>query len=130
MRTEIRRTRRGALGLGALALVAGTTMLASCDPLDPAFFGIISVTGRGSIGGDVTVDGAIRAGAVVVLTRAGTTVETFVSDDNGRYVFLNLEPDDDYAVSTTVAGASSVPEVSVSTSTSAPEQSSSSSTGG
>ena len=112
MRTEARRTLRRALRLGALALVAGTTIAGSCDPLDPDFFDVISVTGRGSIGGDVTVDGAIRAGAVVVLTRAGTTVETFVSDDDGRYVFLNLEPDDDYAVSTTVAGAS-CPEVDV-----------------
>lgn len=111
MGTEARRTVRRALRLGVLALVAGSTVGGSCDPLDPPFFEVISVPGTGSILGDVTVDGVARAGAVVILTQDGTTVETFVSDADGRYAFLNLEPDD-YSVTTTVVGTT-CPEVDV-----------------
>lgn len=112
MRTESRRRMSRALRLGpVVALIAAGTVAGSCDPLDSSFFGIISVAGSGDIVGDVTVDGVSRAGAVVILTRDGTTVDTFVSDDEGRYAFLNLEPDE-YSVSTTVPGAT-CPEVDV-----------------
>lgn len=111
MRTE-RRTMPRALRLGGLAALVATAAIAgSCDPLDAPYFGIVSVSGTGDIGGDVTVDGVLRAGAVVILTRDGTTLNTFVSDSGGRYEFLNLEPDD-YTVSTTVTGAT-CPEVDV-----------------
>lgn len=90
------------LGLFALAM---TSMLGGkCDPQDAAFFGIVSVPGTGDILGRVTVDGVARSEVVVILRQDETTVDTFVTDENGQYVFLNLEPGD-YTLSTTIQGA-------------------------
>ena len=111
MRTDLRRMPR-AFRLGPIvALIVAGAVAGSCDPLDSPYFEIISVPGTGDILGVVTVDGVARAGAVVILTLDGTTLDTFVSDEEGSYAFLNLDPDD-YLVSTTIPGAT-CPEVDV-----------------
>jgi hypothetical protein len=92
----------------AVALLAATVMGGQCDPQGPPFFGIVSVAGTGDIVGEVTVDGAARAGVAVILREDATTIETFVSEADGHYEFLNLEPGD-YSLSTTIEGATCNP---------------------
>ena len=75
-----------------------------CDPQGPEFFALVSVPGTGSILGTVTVDAVPRSDAVVVLSRNGTTVETFVTSEEGRFAFPNLSPGS-YALSTTIQSA-------------------------
>lgn len=89
---------------GLLALVLASTLGGQCDPQEPAFFGIVSLAGTGNIVGDVTVDGVARAGVAVILREGTTTVETFVTDADGRFEFLNLDPGN-YTLSTTIEGA-------------------------
>lgn len=90
--------------VGLLALLLASTLGGQCDPQDPAFFGIVSLSGTGDIVGDVTVDGVARPGVAVILREDGTTVETFVTDADGGFEFLNLEPGT-YTLSTTIEGA-------------------------
>lgn len=90
------------LGLFALAMIS--MLGGKCNPQRADFFEVVSVAGTGDIFGRVTVDGIARSGVVVILTQGTTTVATFVSDDAGGYVFLNLAPGT-YTLSTTVQGA-------------------------
>ena len=90
--------------VGLLVMAVCTMLGGQCDPQGPPFFGIVSISGTGDVTGQVTVDGVARAGVVVILREDETTVETFVSDADGRYEFLNLAPGT-YTLSTTIAGA-------------------------
>ena len=99
-RSPLRRLPR----LGLLALVVTSMLAGKCDPQGPGFFDIVSVPGTGDILGTVTVDGVARPDVVVILRQDETTVDTFVSDDNGDYEFLNLAPGT-YTLSTTIEGA-------------------------
>ncbi|HYO46378.1 MAG TPA: SdrD B-like domain-containing protein [Gemmatimonadota bacterium] len=99
-----RATRGRLLRLGLLALAMTSMLGGKCDPQGPGFFGIVSVPGTGDILGRVTVDGLARPEVVVILSQGATTVDTFVTDDNGRYEFLNLQPGT-YTLSTTIQDA-------------------------
>lgn len=87
-----------------LAAVLMSGFGGGCDPQGPEFFELVSVPGTGSILGTVTVDAVPRSGAVVVLSRNGTTVETFVTNEEGRFAFPNLSPGS-YSLSTTIQSA-------------------------
>ena len=75
-----------------LAAILMIVPSAGCDPQGPEFFEIVAVPGTGSILGIVTVDDVARPDAVVVLDRNGTTVDTFVTDVEGRFAFPNIQP--------------------------------------
>lgn len=92
-----------------IALGMASMMGGECNPQEADFFEVVSVSGTGGIAGQVTVDGVARAGAVVILRQGATTAGTFVSDAEGRYMFLNLQPGT-YILSTTIQGAN-CPEV-------------------
>lgn len=80
-----------------------SVLAGGCDPQGPEFFEILSLPGTGTILGIVTVDAVARPDAVVVLGQNGTTVDTFVTDEEGRFVFHNLQPGS-YTLSTTIQG--------------------------
>jgi hypothetical protein len=86
-----------------LAAILMSVLAAGCDPQGPEFFEVVSVPGTGSILGFVTVDGVARPDAVVALEQNGTTVDTFVTDQEGRFAFPNLQPGS-YTLSTTIQG--------------------------
>lgn len=96
-------------GLLAALLIA---VLGGCDPQGPAFFAIVTVPGTGSILGIVTVDAVARADAVVTLGQGGTTVDTFVTDESGRFAFQNLQPGS-YTLSTAISGVACPAETAV-----------------
>lgn len=97
------------LRLGLLVPVVTSMLGGECNPQEAEFFDVVSVSGTGDIFGRVTVDGVPRADVVVILRQGATTVETFTSDEQGGYVFLNLQPGS-YTLSTTIQGAN-CPEV-------------------
>ena len=80
-----------------------SVLAGGCDPQGPEFFEILSVPGTGTILGIVTVNAVARPDAVVVLGQDGTTVDTFVTDEEGRFAFPNLQPGS-YTLSTTIQG--------------------------
>lgn len=86
-----------------LAAIFMSVLAGGCDPQGPEFFEILSVPGTGTILGIVTVNAVARPDAVVVLGQNGTTVDTFVTDEAGRFVFHNLQPGS-YTLSTTIQG--------------------------
>jgi hypothetical protein len=102
-------TGRQARRLGLLALVVAGVLGGKCEAQGPGFFGIVSVPGSGDVTGVVTVDGVPRAEVVVILREGATTIETFVSEEDGGYEFLNLEPGS-YTLTATITGAQ-CPEV-------------------
>jgi hypothetical protein len=89
--------------LRLLAAILMSALAGGCDPQGPEFFEIVSVPGTGNIQGMVTVDAVSRPDAVVVLGQNGTTVDTFVTDEEGRFAFPNLQPGS-YTLSTTIQG--------------------------
>jgi len=91
------------LRLGLLAAILTSVFGGKCDRQGPEFFGVVSVPGTGSILGIVTVDVVARPDAVVTLRQNGNTVDTFVTDEDGRFAFPNLQPGS-YTLSTTIPG--------------------------
>ncbi|HEY7471932.1 MAG TPA: carboxypeptidase regulatory-like domain-containing protein [Gemmatimonadota bacterium] len=97
---------RRLLRLGLLAVILASVWGGKCSRQGPEFFGIVMVPGTGSLSGIVTLDGEEQEGVLVILTLSqnNTTVDTFVTDDDGRFTFLNLDPGD-YTLSTTIEDA-------------------------
>lgn len=100
---------RKARRLGLLAFAVAVVLGGKCEAQGPGFFGIVSVAGSGAITGVVSVDGLPRAEVVVILREGATTIETFTSEEDGGYEFLNLEPGS-YTLTATITGAQ-CPEV-------------------
>lgn len=97
--------RRG-LQLGLLAIGLVLLQASKCskdDFYDPLFGGLDPTTG--DIFGQVTVDGEPRSGVSVTVRQGATTIATRVTDGNGGYEFLELDPGS-YTVSVSeIAGA-------------------------
>jgi hypothetical protein len=70
--------------------VAVASTLAGCDSGGPLDGGLDPSTG--DVLGRVTVDGSPRSGVTVSLRRSGTVIDTAVTDGNGEYEFLELDP--------------------------------------
>ncbi|HEY7471930.1 MAG TPA: carboxypeptidase regulatory-like domain-containing protein [Gemmatimonadota bacterium] len=96
------------LRVAILALGVGVMMGGNCDGKGPDFFDVIDGglnPFTGDIFGRVTVDGTPRAGVTVTVSAGGTVIDTAVTDQNGEYEFLELNPAT-YTVSVgTITGA-------------------------
>jgi hypothetical protein len=87
-------TRKG-LRLVALCLAVTVSLGGNCDPKGPDYFDLIDGgldPSTGDIFGRVTVDGAPRSGVTVTLRQSTTVIDTEVTDGNGDYEFLELDP--------------------------------------
>ena len=100
-----------AIGIPSLLVVLGLlTAVAACDQKTGRFFIPVAIEDgldptTGDIFGQVTVDGIPRSGVTVTVSRNGTVVDTAVTDTNGEYEFLELDPGT-YTVSIgTISGA-------------------------
>jgi hypothetical protein len=83
------------LRVAILALGVVTMMAGNCDPKGPDFFDLIDGgldPSTGDIFGRVTVDGEPRSGVTVTVRQGTTTIDTQVTDGNGEYEFLELDP--------------------------------------
>ena len=86
---------RKGLRLVALCLAVVVTFGGNCDPKGPDFFDLIDGgldPSTGDIFGQVTVDGEPRSGVTVTVRQGTTTIGTAVTDGNGEYEFLELDP--------------------------------------
>src|SRR5688500_20164935 len=89
------------LRLFLLGLALTVTLAGNCDPKGPDYFDMIDDgldPSTGDIFGRVTVDGTGRSGVMVTVRQGTTVVDTEVTDGNGNYVFLELDPET-YSVS-------------------------------
>jgi len=87
-------TRKG-LRLVALCLAVTVSFGGNCDPKGPDYFDLIDGgldPTTGDIFGRVTVDGSPRSGVMVTVRQGTTVVDTEVTDGNGNYEFLELDP--------------------------------------
>ena len=83
------------LRVAILALAAAGMMGGDCEPKGPDFFDIVDgglnpLTG--DIFGRVTVDGTGRSGVTVTARQGGNVIDTAVTDGNGNYQILELDP--------------------------------------
>ena len=83
------------LRLFLLGLALTVTLAGNCDPKGPDYFDMIDDgldPSTGDIFGRVTVDGTGRSGVMVTVRQGTTVVDTEVTDGNGNYQFLELDP--------------------------------------
>jgi hypothetical protein len=88
-----RRLRRRGLHIALLTIGLVALQASQCskdDFYDPLFGGLDPSTG--DIVGRVTVDGEPRSGVTVTVRQGTTTIDTAVTDGNGEYEFLELDP--------------------------------------
>jgi len=78
-----------------LAFVVAATLGGDCNGKGPDYFDLIDGgldPSTGDIFGRVTVDGTPRSGVLVTVRQGTTTIDTEVTDANGNYEFLELDP--------------------------------------
>lgn len=93
--SDVRRSMKALVRVSALAVVVLASLGGDCDPKGRDFFARINGgldPTTGDIFGRVTVDGSPRSGVTVTLRRGGTVIGTTITDGNGEYKFLELDP--------------------------------------